>query len=42
VCIGAFFAQLLAIHMDVVHTIVLTAIFLTIAYAHRGQVSSAF
>jgi len=37
VCVGAFFAQALAIHMDVVHTIVLAAIFLTIAYVHRGQ-----
>jgi len=37
VCVGAFFAQLLAIHEDVVHTIVLSAMFLAIAYVHRRQ-----
>jgi uncharacterized membrane protein YphA (DoxX/SURF4 family) len=37
VCIGAFFAQLLAIHMDVVHTIVLAAIFLAIVWFNRRQ-----
>jgi len=37
VCIGAFFAQLLAIHMDVVHTIVLAAIFLSIVWFNRRQ-----
>jgi len=37
VCVGAFFAQLLAIHVDVIHTIVLTAIFASIAWFHRHQ-----
>jgi uncharacterized membrane protein YphA (DoxX/SURF4 family) len=37
VCVGAFFAQLLAIHMDVVHTIVLSAIFLAIVWFNRNQ-----
>jgi uncharacterized membrane protein YphA (DoxX/SURF4 family) len=37
ICVGAFFAQLLAIHMDVVHTIVLTAIFLSIVWFNRRQ-----
>jgi uncharacterized membrane protein YphA (DoxX/SURF4 family) len=37
VCIGAFFAQLLAIHMDIVHTIVLAAIFLAIVWFNRRQ-----
>jgi uncharacterized membrane protein YphA (DoxX/SURF4 family) len=37
VCIGAFFAQLLAIHMDVIHTIVLAAILLTIVWFNRQQ-----
>jgi uncharacterized membrane protein YphA (DoxX/SURF4 family) len=42
VCIGAFFAQLLAIHMDVVHTIVLAAIFLSIVWFHRRQLPGIF
>jgi uncharacterized membrane protein YphA (DoxX/SURF4 family) len=37
VCTGAFFAQLLFIHVDVIHTIVLTAIFVTITWFHRYQ-----
>ncbi len=37
VCIGAFFAQLLAIHMDVAHTIVLAATFLAIVWFNRRQ-----
>jgi len=37
VCIGAFFAQLLAIHQDVVHTIALGMILTAIAWTHRKQ-----
>jgi uncharacterized membrane protein YphA (DoxX/SURF4 family) len=37
VCAGAFFAQLLAIHMDVVHTIVLGGVLLSIVWFNRGQ-----
>jgi uncharacterized membrane protein YphA (DoxX/SURF4 family) len=37
VCAGAFFAQLLAIHQDVVHTLVLGGILGAVAWAHRGQ-----
>jgi uncharacterized membrane protein YphA (DoxX/SURF4 family) len=37
VCAGAFLAQVFAIHMDVVHTIVLGAIFLAIAWGQRAQ-----
>jgi len=37
VCAGAFFAQLLAIHMDVVHTIVLGAVLLAIVWFNRQQ-----
>ena len=36
-CAGAFFAQLLAIHQDVVHTLVLGGILGAVAWAHRGQ-----
>jgi uncharacterized membrane protein YphA (DoxX/SURF4 family) len=37
VCGGAFLAQVFAIHMDFVHTIVLGAIFLAIAWGQRAQ-----
>jgi uncharacterized membrane protein YphA (DoxX/SURF4 family) len=37
VCAGAFFAQLLAIHQDVMHTLVLGAILAAIAWSHRQQ-----
>jgi len=37
VCAGAFLAQVFAIHMDFVHTIILGAIFLAIAWAQRAQ-----
>jgi uncharacterized membrane protein YphA (DoxX/SURF4 family) len=37
VCVGAFFAQILAIHMDFVHTIVLAAILLSIVWFNRNQ-----
>jgi uncharacterized membrane protein YphA (DoxX/SURF4 family) len=40
VCIGAFFAQLLAIHQNVPHTIVFAAIFAAIAWTHRGQLTN--
>ena len=37
VCGGAFLAQILAIHMDFVHTIILGAVFLAIAWGQRAQ-----
>jgi len=37
VCIGAFFAQLLAIHQDVAHTIVLGLVLALITWVHRKQ-----
>jgi uncharacterized membrane protein YphA (DoxX/SURF4 family) len=37
VCIGAFFAQLLALHGDVIHTIVIAAILFAIAWTARAQ-----
>jgi uncharacterized membrane protein YphA (DoxX/SURF4 family) len=37
VCAGAFLAQVFAIHMDFVHTIILGAIFLAIAWVQRAQ-----
>jgi uncharacterized membrane protein YphA (DoxX/SURF4 family) len=42
VCAGAFLAQVLAIHMDFVHTIILGAIFLAIAWSQRGQLGGVF
>jgi len=41
VCAGAFLAQVFAIHMDFVHTIVLGAIFLAIAWVQRAQLRGA-
>jgi uncharacterized membrane protein YphA (DoxX/SURF4 family) len=40
VCGGAFFEQILAIHQDFVHTIILGAIFLAIAWVQRAQLRS--
>jgi uncharacterized membrane protein YphA (DoxX/SURF4 family) len=37
VSIGAFFAQLLVLHEDVIHTVVMVAIFAAIAWAYRDQ-----
>lgn len=37
ICGGAFLAQLLMLHGDVIHTIVLAAIFGAIAWTQRGQ-----
>ena len=37
VSVGAFLAQLLVLHEDVVHTIVMTAILGAIAWMHRNQ-----
>jgi uncharacterized membrane protein YphA (DoxX/SURF4 family) len=37
VCGGAFFAQVFAIHIDFVHTIILGGIFLAIAWVQRAQ-----
>lgn len=38
VCVGAFFAQFLFLHRDVVHPIVLTAILWGITWVHRSQI----
>jgi putative oxidoreductase len=42
VCVGAFFAQLLALHGDVIHAIVLTGICAAIAWTHRAQSNAPF
>jgi uncharacterized membrane protein YphA (DoxX/SURF4 family) len=42
VCAGAFLAQVFAIHMDFVHTIILGAIFLAIAWGQRTQLRLPF
>ena len=36
-CIGAFVAQIVVLHGDVIHTIVLTGVFVAIAWAHRDR-----
>jgi fucose permease len=41
ICGGAFFAQLFALHGDIVHTIVMAIILLAIAWAQRNQMSAA-
>jgi putative oxidoreductase len=41
VCGGAFFAQLFALHGDIVHTIVMVIILLAIAWTQRHQISAA-
>jgi uncharacterized membrane protein YphA (DoxX/SURF4 family) len=41
VCGGAFFAQLFALHGDIVHTIVMGIILLAIAWTQRNQMSAA-
>ena len=40
VCVGAFFAQLMLLHGDVVHTIVLAAILGAIAWMQRDKLFS--
>jgi putative oxidoreductase len=42
VCCGAFFAQLLVIHNNVPHTVVLAAILGAIAWVHKEQIYSGF
>ena len=39
---GAFFAQLFALHGDVIHTIVMAIVLLAIAWTQRNQMASAF
>jgi uncharacterized membrane protein YphA (DoxX/SURF4 family) len=38
ICVGAFFAQLFALHGDVIHTIVMAVILLAIAWTQRHQI----
>ncbi len=38
VCAGAFLAQIFAIHMDFVHTIILGVIFLAVTWVQRDQI----
>lgn len=40
VCVGAFVAQLTALHGDIIHTIVLAVIFAIIAWKWRAQVAA--
>ncbi len=37
VCVGAFLAQLLILHEDIIHTIVMAAILGSIVWMHRDQ-----
>jgi putative oxidoreductase len=41
VCVGAFFAQLFALHGDIIHTIVMAIILLAIAWTQRDQMLGA-
>ncbi|MDL2409811.1 DoxX family protein [Rhizobium calliandrae] len=41
VCVGAFFAQLLALHADVIHTIILGAVVGGLAFLQRSQLVQA-
>lgn len=41
VSIGAFFAQLLRLHVDVIHTIVFAVLLAWIAYSYRGAMRVA-
>jgi uncharacterized membrane protein YphA (DoxX/SURF4 family) len=38
--IGAFFAQIIVIHQDFVHTIIIAAILAALVFVQRGQISS--
>jgi putative oxidoreductase len=42
ICGGAFFAQLFALHGDIIHTIVMGIILLAIAWTQRNQMLAAF
>ena len=39
VCIGAFFAQLVVIHQDVIHTILMGGVLAIIAWTQRDQIT---
>ena len=39
VCVGAFFAQWLRLHGDVIHAVVMALILAAIAWAQRGQLA---
>ncbi|SRR5260221_1973703 len=39
VCVGAFLAQWLKLHGDVIHAILMALILAAIAWAHRGQLA---
>jgi putative oxidoreductase len=41
VCGGAFFAQLFALHGDIIHAIVMAGILLAMAWTQRNQMSAA-
>ena len=41
ICVGAFFAQLFALHGDVIHTIVMAAVLFYLAWSERRRVASA-
>jgi putative oxidoreductase len=40
ICIGAFFAQLLVLHEDVIHAIVMAVILAAIAWTYRDQLGA--
>ena len=37
VCVGAFFAQVLVLHQDWIHAVVMAAVLMAIAWSQRGQ-----
>ena len=41
ICGGAFFAQLFALHGDIIHAIVMAIILLALAWTQRNQMSAA-
>jgi putative oxidoreductase len=40
ICVGAFFAQLFALHGDIIHTIVMGIVLIAIAWTQRHQMSA--
>jgi fucose permease len=42
ICGGAFFAQLFALHGDIIHPIVMAIVLLAIAWTQRNQMAGAF
>lgn len=39
ICVGAFFAQIFRLHLDVIHTIVIGGLCALLVWAYRGQLN---